>query len=441
MTGSDDVGAGDDAMHSETVGSAGLRAPARIGLDGSLDAAVSGAAPGDLVTVTATLDTPEGIRWRSAADFVADEAGAVSLRSATALAGSYEGVDANGLLWSLRPDDRPRAEATKLGLEPLHVVLEATSKGRPLGEAEVVVEQVGPGVTQVPVREDGLFGELFVPAGEGPFRPVLVLGGSEGDVNPRVAAFLATHGYLALALAYFASPGLPPELVDIEIEYFERALGFLRARPEAAGPPAVVGRSRGGELSLLLGLYLGIDTVVAYVPSPIVHSGIKSTGETWLSDVPSWRYGGRPVPYLAHSDGKLYVEDGVILCTPTYLDCMDDWDAVEAAMLALEDSPSKVLLLSGARDMVWPSALYSEIALARLRRRRGGRQRHVMCAGAGHVFVPPVLPATLTIVRHEQVDERLDLGGAPRANAAAGARANHEMLRALAGDMDEEEWT
>lgn len=421
-------------------GSETMHAPERVGLDGALDVRISAITPGEVVTVAAEMEAGESLRWRSSAEFRADDAGTVQLARDAPLGGTYGGVDANGLLWSLEPLDRPRAESVRLTLDPLDVELTATSGGRVVGEALVTIEQVAPGVTQVPVREGGLFGELFVPAGQGPFRPVLVLGGSEGDVNPRVAAFLAAHGYLALALAYFAAPGLPPDLVDIDIEYFERGIRHLRSRPEASGPLAVVGRSRGGELSLLLGLYLGIETVVAYVPSPIVHSGIKSTGETWLSDVPSWRYDGRPVPYMSHTDGRLYVEDGVIVCTPTYLDCLDDWDRVEAAMLALEDSTSEVLLLSGARDMVWPSSLYSEIALSRLRRRRSGRQRHVMCAGAGHVFVPPVLPATLTVVRHDQVDERLDLGGVPQANAAAGARAHEEMLRALAGDVGGDGW-
>jgi len=421
--------------------SSGMAAPERVGLDGTLDVVVSGSTPGDVVTLTATMETPAGICWRSSAAFRADDAGQVRLASSEPLQGTYDGADANGLLWSLEPDDRPRAEATKLPLEPLTVELTATSGSRSLGQVEVSIDQIANGVTQLAIRENGLYGELFIPAGDGPFRPVLVLGGSEGDVNPRVAALLAAHGYLALALGYFGSPGLPPELVDIEIEYFQRGITLLMARPEADGPLAVVGRSRGGELSLLLGLYLGIETVIAYVPSPIVHSGIKKAGETWLSDVPSWRYEGQPIPYMAHTDGKLYVEDGVILCTPTYLDCLDDWDRVEAAMLPLHESSSNVLLLSGARDMVWPSALYSEMALACLRRRRHGRQRHVMCPKAGHVFISPVIPATLTIVRHTQVDERLDLGGVPSANAAAGGRAIQEMLRALAGDLDEEEWT
>lgn len=109
-------------------------------------------------------------------------------------------------------------------------------------------------------------------------------------------------------------------------------------------------------------------------------------------------------------------------------------------MMPLEDSPSAVLLISGADDQVWPSALYSELAMARLRRRDGGRQRHVMLPGAGHHFRAPVLPSTLTVVRHAQAQDRIELGGTAAANAAAGAVAYREMLDALAGTGNPEDW-
>jgi acetyl esterase/lipase len=420
-----------------------LLASERLGLDGTLALTVSGAGTGEVVTVRARLEAGDGSTWRSEAAFAAGDDGTVDVATVEPLDGSYHDADPNGLLWSLAPDDLGAAEAGDVadGVQPLRVELAATSGGTGLGESEVTIELLPAGVTQVPVREGGLYGELFVPSGEGPFRPVLVFGGSGGGLKPRSAAFYAGHGYLALSLAYFAAPGLPEELVDIELEYFERALRFLSARPEAGGQPAVIGTSRGGELALLLGTYLGVETVVANVPSPIVHAGITKAPDGWLSDVPAWRYQGRPIPYLSHTDGKLYMVDGAIACTPTYLDCLDDWDRVEAAMMHLEDSRSVVLLLSGARDPMWPSALYSELAMTRLRRRRDGRQRHVMFPGAGHTFVPPVLPATMTVVRHEQGGELVHLGGLPAANAAAGRRMYSETLRALAGQHEEEGWT
>ncbi|HTX62349.1 MAG TPA: acyl-CoA thioesterase/bile acid-CoA:amino acid N-acyltransferase family protein [Acidimicrobiales bacterium] len=415
-------------------------------LDGRLALTVSSAKAGDPVTVRARMVTPSGNIWRSEAVYRAGDDGTVDLASAEPLAGSYLGVDPNGLLWSMAPDDLASAQVQDLadGVNPLRVELAATSGGQDLGEAESTIRLLPAGVTRVPVREGGLYGELFVPPGEGPFRPVLVFGGSDGGLSPRSlrsAAFCAGHGYLTFSLAYFAAPGLPEELVDIELEYFARALEFLSARPEASGPPAVIGTSRGGELSLLLGLYLGVETVIANVPSPIVHAGITRAPDGWLSNIPAWRFEGRPIPYLSHTDGKLYMVDGAIACTPTYLDCLDDWDRVSAAMMHLEDSPSTVLLLSGARDPMWPSALYSELAMTRLRRRPGGRQRHVTYPGAGHTLVPPVLPATITVVRHEQGGELVHLGGVPAANSAAGRGMYAEILSALAGELVEEAWT
>jgi acetyl esterase/lipase len=413
-----------------------LVASDRLGLNGTLAVTVSGAKAGEVVTVRARLET-DGNTWRSEGNYRAGDDGAVDVATAEPLGGSNGGADANGLLWSLAPDDVTAAMERDVadGLEPLTVELSASSGGHDLGEAVVAIELLPEGVTQVPVRHDGFYGELFIPPGEGPFRPVLIFGGSGGGLRPRSGAFYAGHGYLTLALAYFAAPGLPEELVDIELEYFERALAFLTSRPEAGtAPPAVIGTSRGGELSLLLGLYLGVKTVIANVPSPIVHAGITKAPDGWLSDVPAWRYEGHPIPYLSHTDGKLYTVDGAIACTPTYLDCLNDWDRVEAAMMHLEESPSEVLLLSGATDPMWPSALYSELAMNRLQRRRGGRHRHVMFARAGHAFVPPVLPSTVTVVRHEQGGELVHLGGLPAANAAAGRGMYTETLRALAGE-------
>jgi dienelactone hydrolase len=64
---------------------------------------------------------------------------------------------------------------------------------------------------------------------------------------------LAARGYPVLALAYFREDGLPRELVRIPLEYFRRALLWMRTRPEV-DPARVVtlGISRGGELSLIL---------------------------------------------------------------------------------------------------------------------------------------------------------------------------------------------
>jgi hypothetical protein len=45
---------------------------------------------------------------------------------------------------------------------------------------------------------------------------------------------LSKHGFTVLALAYFGLPSLPPTLARIPVEYFGRALDYLRAHPQAA---------------------------------------------------------------------------------------------------------------------------------------------------------------------------------------------------------------
>jgi BAAT / Acyl-CoA thioester hydrolase C terminal/Acyl-CoA thioester hydrolase/BAAT N-terminal region len=416
----------------------------RLPVDGELDLTVSGVRPGTAVTVTATMRDPGGLRWRSEAEYTSGSDGTVAVARTAPGRGSYSGADGNGLLWSLRPEaEGAEAAWPPTGLEPLQVEFHAAAGRAAAATAQVTVQREAPGTSRRTVTDAGLRGTLFVPAGPGPFPPALVLGGSAGDANERTAAILAAHGHLALALFYFAAPGLPRELVDIELEYFGRALDWLRRQPEAAaGRTAVVGRSRGGEVALLLGLHLGVDIVVAIAASGIVNSGLRKGPDGWLSDAPSWRVGGRPLPYLSHARDLPAERDGVVSSTPAYLAALADWDAARAATMPLQDCRSAVLMISGTDDQIWPSALLSELALGRLRRRRDGRQRHLQLPGAGHLFLPPTLPATVLTLRYPQARQRLALGGTAAANARAGRLAHAAMLRALDGcieDRDEEE--
>ncbi len=107
------------------------------------------------------------------------------------------------------------------------------------------------------------------PASGGPYPAVVVLGGSEGGLPLRNAAWLASHGYAALALAYFRYDNLPQRLEAIPLEYFGQALSWMASRPEIdANHIGVMGVSRGGELALQLGsMYPQIKAVVAFVPA------------------------------------------------------------------------------------------------------------------------------------------------------------------------------
>ena len=108
------------------------------------------------------------------------------------------------------------------------------------------------------VRQDGFAGTLYTSAAVEPGAPaVVVLTGSTGGEDRATAAGLAMSGYPALALAYFKEPGLPQCACAIPLEYFARAVSWLRAQPAGRSSPVVLyGLSLGSEAVLLTASYL-----------------------------------------------------------------------------------------------------------------------------------------------------------------------------------------
>jgi dienelactone hydrolase len=103
------------------------------------------------------------------------------------------------------------------------------------------------------IHEAGLFGRFYAAPGARHRTAVLMLGGSNGGYPYDSAAQnLANSGYPVLALAYFKSPmfrqpaGLPDYLAHIPLEYFFRAIDWLKARPEVNADRIVLMGNRVG---------------------------------------------------------------------------------------------------------------------------------------------------------------------------------------------------
>ena len=104
------------------------------------------------------------------------------------------------------------------------------------------------------VDKERLVATLFRPIASGPRPTVIVLSGSLGGMMEGTAAVLSSQGFAALAIAYFGVDPLPPELVEVPLEYFAEVIAWLKEQP-AVDPDriAVMGVSKGGELAVLLG--------------------------------------------------------------------------------------------------------------------------------------------------------------------------------------------
>lgn len=374
-------------------------------------------------------------RWESAVAVLADEGGRIDLTTDEPLRGSYSGADPTGLLWSMQPLDQPEIPVfVNPVLAPSTCTVTLEVDDEVVAERQVVRQVIGDGVQRIAVEED-VRGTLFLPAGEGPHPAVLVLGGSGGAVMEEQAAVLAGHGFAAFALAYYAAPGLPEQLVRVPIEYVEQAVAWLR-KHEAVRPDrvAVTGTSRGGELSLLLASRLGEPTaVVAWVPSAFVHSGVHLTldeGSGGIAEAPAWTAGGEPLPFLAPSgEPPAFASvDGQRCLTfaPEYLRQAEAAGPDSDAAIPVERIQGPVLVVSAGRDLTWPSERFGDLVVERLRKNgHPYRVEHLSYPEAGHLlgWMVPNDPLHLHAATDPASGITMLLGGSDAADAAARADA------------------
>jgi dienelactone hydrolase len=410
--------------------------PRRALVDEIVQIRVVGLTPGQRVTLHAEMEDPAGSPWQSSATFEANAEGIVDVTEQAPMAGSYGSVDPMGLFWSMSrvewtDDDESRlpvvVEPVEPG-EPLTVTLRADFEGQPVVSAVVERLFAEADVVRHPVREEGLVGALFVPPGAGQRAAVLVLHGGSCLPGERKAALIAAHGFVTLALQYCGAEGQPGgALGDFPLEYFGKAVAWLKQREEVAGAKlGVVGTSVGSEAALLAGAHFpDIRAVVS-----IKGSGVLVGGR--------WTLGGEPIPHvtLDAPDRLIWAQrsDQLDECYPSGLtstlvyrrmtmgepielpagqqiSCVNtesryvnyllfkafaDPEALARGVIPVERINGPVLLVSGHADRVWPSTLFSEVVFNRLKANNHPFVfEHLAFPGAGHRISNPYLPTTL----------------------------------------------
>jgi dienelactone hydrolase len=405
---------------------------------------VEGAPPGAQVTIRTETVDQDGLVWRAEARFNADNRGRVDAGAFAPSCGDYEGVDAHGLIWSVKPLVPPGATA----LPPTYPNLtpEARQPWRATATAgrltaEVAFERtwVAPGVAREEVADGRLRGVHYQPPEAPPQSvAVLVVAGSGGGVSESLAPLIASHGYPTFALAYFGYADLAPALHLIPLEYFEEAARWLRRR---AGVERVVmvGISRGSEaVSLSAANFEGLaDGVVLYVPSHVVEGGRDP--ETGLP-APTWTLRGDPLDFAPLPPSGLPILQAVAKIspqplTPVYLEKWIQPEVETTYGIPFERIGAPILLLSAGDDAMWPSWIAAARAAARLEALGLGKSvRHVCYQGAGHVISRPGLTMSMSTVTHHQLlNLSLALGGLPRLNALAALDALSLVLAFVSG--------
>lgn len=390
--------------------------PTQVMVDEPASIRVTGLKPGQHVNLRADLVDGENQAWAAEAEFAADADGKVDAAQQTPVKGSYKKASPMGLVWSMMPAaKRARIYEPPRNLGPQQIHVHLLVDGREAGSAELVQLAVAPGVHAENV-EGALRGRLFLPPGADRHPAVLVVGGSEGGMPTRRAAWLASHGYVALALCYFRCEGRSDSLLRIPLEYFQQALEWLIERPEVDPQRlGVMGISRGGELALQLGsMFPALKGVVAFVPANVRYPAC--CGFPGL--MPAWTWGGRDLAYAP----------------PRLRDRSMEMDAA----IHVEATHGSILMIGGVDDGVWPSAEMVETAAARL---RSAHFRYTVVAlqypHAGHrAGMPEIVPEWNKGGRNQASGAEMDFGGTPEGNAESTLDAIPKVLEFLKSALD-----
>lgn len=393
---------------------------------------IRGLEPGMRVMIRAQVRDDAGRVWESRGIFRADQSGCVNPAVQDSLGGTYRGRDAMGLFWSMElaaKTGTERATFLKEEIEPDVVSLTVGAGPHVIASGHLERRWVKPGTRIRDVRDDGLVARLFVPAGHESKRAVIVLGGSGGGYDLDKAAVLSRHGFATLALAYFGVPPLPQWLHRVPLEYFERALAWLVRQPEiSARHIGVLGVSRGAEIGLLVGAtFPEVGAIVAYAPSAIAWGSggrDKATG----AHIPCWTWNSAPVPFaplplrgfIARSAVPVGLLGRPVKFQKLFRPAMRSREAIEQAMIPVENCCGPVLLISGGDDHVWPAARMAKMIVERLHARGlAHKAEHLNYRAAGHALRYPYLPTTARTSRSAGLKYPISFGGTAQADATA----------------------
>jgi dienelactone hydrolase len=317
-----------------------------------------------------------------------------------------------GPVWSMKPVGTHEGRyqpPREFGVQTIEFHLMRGKTGVSTAHLEQI--SIAEGVERIVVHDGSLRGLMFAPPDKMRHPGILVLGGSEGGVPARRAAWFASHGYVALALAYFRFDDLPKELAGIPLEYFGQALAWMTRHPEVDPRRiAVTGGSRGGELALQLGsMYPVIKAVVAYVPAnvryPACCAGLVAPAWTWKENALAF---GRPGRGGVQADPR--------------------------AEIAVEHTQGPILVVSGGDDGVWDSTGMADAVVARLKREHFSHEVvHLHYSHAGHgAGHPEIIPAWQGWTRNPTSGRDVEMGGTPKGNAESSLDAAPKVLDFLA---------
>ncbi|OBY80471.1 hypothetical protein BBG47_06300 [Paenibacillus sp. KS1] len=369
---------------------------------------VNGLQAGSRYKVAAAMPDDMERKWLSEAVFTADIHGAIDTSKQAPESGTYQGVDAGGVLWSMQLQmdtgelsyDNPNSIPyfMKMNISPQTITISLYDDSHLLDQTTFTTKYVSDQV-QVEEINEGFVGKYFFPGQCSNLPAVIVVGGSGGGFfwSEQVAALLAARGIAAVAVAYFdfyGHYGLSRELTNIPLETFAECIRWLQARKEIdENRIGAAGISKGGELVLLLGATFPeeLKAVVAFAPSLYVLQGIR-IGSSEKSS--SWSYQGKPLDFLPYPDDyETAMNFDKSKLRDIHNRAFENTEAKQKSQIPVERMKCHLLLISGDKDELGTTSEMSAEAMQILQRESYPYETfHLRYPNGGHSFHIPNLP-------------------------------------------------
>ncbi len=384
------------------------------------------------ITFTLKVTDAKNHKWNSKAIYISDSNGNIDLLKQASIAGDYLGIYPMGLFWSMKSEDYHQIATNKgfnanLSISYKDKVL-ATKTFYRKSTRELEALNIK-GVA----KRDSIIANYYVPKSDKKLSTIIFIGGSGGNFREERTSLYASEGYAVLDLKYFKYETLPNGIIEIPLEYVEKAHKWLKEQPEIDSEKiGIIGRSRGSELALLYATkYHDLSFVIAQVPSNVVWFG-------WEDNKSSWSYKGQPFAYAEYTDEdserlELQMQNDSIQYRdgPKFLSAFANEDVINKALITVEDIKCPILFVSGKDDQVWPSSMMADMMVKRLQEKEFKYEfMHLAYENAGHNFAGGGQGCGIPFLPPEDYSKGgAAKGGTNKGNVIAAIHSWHEILK------------
>ena len=214
------------------------------------------------------------------------------------------------------------------------------------------------------MKEHGFVGHLAQPD-EGSDRAVIVIMGGEQSILPGIkfAERFADYGITGLAVSLFGAEGLPDCPDHVPLDMFIPAVEYLR-NCKGIAHISIYGQSMGSIFAVLAAQYIGdMENLIMVSPTHVPFEGTMKDKKT-ITGRSIATFKGEDIPFVSADFSKIkaskyYKHEGaehkVLGMWIAYHDAYEDEEKVEKAMLHVERSGARVLLIAGHEDEAWPA--------------------------------------------------------------------------------------